>query len=221
MRVYSNDSVKLHHESCKTFLAMIPDESVDLAFYDPPYNVKKKYKNYNDDLPENEYIDWMQEVIAECTRIAKRGVVVYVGWKLHRTFANLMPDAHPIVVVQKASGSFAGMYFSHSSFLFASANPVIRCKDVWDDIRLPREGYFFREPRYDHPGLTGLALTEKVLNHFSLPGETILDPFTGVGTTAVACVRTNRKFIGCEISREYLKVAVDRLDAEYAQTRMC
>jgi hypothetical protein len=51
-------------------------------------------------------------------------------------------------------------------------------------------------------------------------GETILDPFTGSGTTGVACIRTGRRFIGIEISREYCDIAVKRMERELSQPRL-
>lgn len=50
--------------------------------------------------------------------------------------------------------------------------------------------------------------------------ETVLDPFTGSGTTGVACIRTGRKFIGIEISKDYCDIAVKRMEAELAQGQL-
>ena len=47
--------------------------------------------------------------------------------------------------------------------------------------------------------------------------DLVLDPFAGSGTTAVACHRTNRQFLGFEVNEEYYKKAVKRLQAEQAQ----
>jgi site-specific DNA-methyltransferase (adenine-specific) len=49
------------------------------------------------------------------------------------------------------------------------------------------------------------------------PGGAVLDPFTGSGTTAVACIRQGRRFIGCELDPYYFGVAVERIEAELAQ----
>jgi len=51
-------------------------------------------------------------------------------------------------------------------------------------------------------------------------GSTIFDPFMGSGTTAVACIRTGRRFIGCEISREYFDIAIKRIKRELAQPQL-
>ena len=50
----------------------------------------------------------------------------------------------------------------------------------------------------------------------TIPGETVLDPFMGSGTTGVACVRTGRKFIGIEKDSTYFAIAERRIrEAEY------
>jgi len=48
-------------------------------------------------------------------------------------------------------------------------------------------------------------------------GDTILDPFMGSGTTGVACVQTNRKFIGIELNKKYFDIACKRIEREIAQ----
>ena len=52
------------------------------------------------------------------------------------------------------------------------------------------------------------------------PGETILDPFMGSGSTGVAALRAGRKFIGCEINPEHFETACKRIDEAYRQPRL-
>mgnify|MGYP002682234811 FL=1 len=51
-------------------------------------------------------------------------------------------------------------------------------------------------------------------------GDLVLDPFTGSGTTGVACVEEGRDFIGIERESEYVEIARRRIDAAAAQTRL-
>ena len=53
-----------------------------------------------------------------------------------------------------------------------------------------------------------------VVRNFSRAGDVVLDPFMGTGTTGVAAVRLDRKFIGIELSRDYLDFARARIAAE-------
>lgn len=54
-------------------LRKIPDNSVDFTFADPPYNLKKKYNNYSDDLSITEYFEWCDNWISELARILRPG----------------------------------------------------------------------------------------------------------------------------------------------------
>jgi DNA modification methylase len=204
----------IHEKDCLEFLKSFDDKSVDLVFYDPPYNAKKDYGIYKDNLPMPEYTSWMQQIARQSERVARRGVVVYVGSKLTELFFCIFPGSHLTVVHKRAAGVFSGNYMLQYHSMFSTGKPTKKCKDLWDDVRLPGEGYFFREPRYDHPGLTSLALVEKILEHFTFEGDLVVDPFAGVGTTWVACKRKNRNFIGSELNPKYIEVAHQRIANE-------
>jgi site-specific DNA-methyltransferase (adenine-specific) len=65
--------------------------------------------------------------------------------------------------------------------------------------------------RPDHPCPKPSALMRRLVEQFTDPGETILDPFAGSGTTLLAAKQLGRKAIGIELSEEYCRVAVERL----------
>lgn len=56
-----------------------------------------------------------------------------------------------------------------------------------------------------------------IIERYTKTGDTILDPFMGSGTTGVACLKTDRKFIGVEISPEYHAIAQRRLEQAASQ----
>jgi len=62
-----------------------------------------------------------------------------------------------------------------------------------------------------HPAQKPVAMIERLIRLSSNETDLILDPFLGSGTTAVACKRLNRKFIGIEISEKYCEIAKNRL----------
>ena len=72
----------------------------------------------------------------------------------------------------------------------------------------------------EHPTIKPLEIIETIIKVSSNMGDTILDCFMGSGTTAVACIKTNRKFIGIEISPEYCKIANERIQKELSQTKL-
>jgi site-specific DNA-methyltransferase (adenine-specific) len=68
-----NDESVLINEDCLTALAKIPSNSIDFCFADPPYNIKKKYENWNDGLDIQEYFDWCDKWLSELARVLKPG----------------------------------------------------------------------------------------------------------------------------------------------------
>lgn len=64
---------------------------------------------------------------------------------------------------------------------------------------------------FPHPSPKPIVLMEWIVGNATSDAETILDPFTGSGTTGVACVNLNRRFIGIEISPEYFNIAKARI----------
>lgn len=75
----------------------------------------------------------------------------------------------------------------------------------------------FQRDESDHPTEKPVLLMELWIGNSSQPGDTILDPFMGSGTTGVACVRMGRKFIGIELDEGYFDIACERMRKAYAQ----
>lgn len=63
-----------------------------------------------------------------------------------------------------------------------------------------------------HPATFPLQLAHDHIISWSNPGDLVLDPFMGSGTTGVACVNTGRDFVGIEISEEYYNMAKERVE---------
>lgn len=68
------------------------------------------------------------------------------------------------------------------------------------------------ERKIDHPAPFPLAIPYRCIKLGSFVGDVILDPFMGSGTTAVACIKTKRKFIGIERDKGYMDKAIDRIE---------
>src|SRR5438093_718321 len=107
-----NNGIDIRQGDCLGLLYSLSDHSVDFCFYDPPYNVGKKYDGYTDNLSEIEYKAWMREVIHQTIRVSVKGITVFVGSKLSRLFFDLMPrEAHQIIVHKRAVGVIQDNYF--------------------------------------------------------------------------------------------------------------
>ena len=88
-----------------------------------------------------------------------------------------------------------------------------RDQDVWYYNRVAGNNQF-------HQNEKPVDMMCHIIEKSSDPGDLILDPFIGSGTTAVACIRTGRQFIGMEISPEYCAIANKRIGYELQQTKL-
>ncbi|HEX8087750.1 MAG TPA: DNA methyltransferase [Blastocatellia bacterium] len=68
----------LHKAPCLDVLRMIPSETVDLAFADPPFNLTKNYNGYSDDRSERDYVGWCKRWLVEYERVLKPGGAMFI-----------------------------------------------------------------------------------------------------------------------------------------------
>lgn len=80
--------------------------------------------------------------------------------------------------------------------------------DTW---HVPRVCGTFKE-RGDHPCQMPQALLERIIRVASQPGELVLDPFAGSGTTLAAAKKLGRDYLGFELSKDYAEKVLDRLE---------
>ena len=86
----------------------------------------------------------------------------------------------------------------------------------YEELRYPSSIQYFNNRDKDrgmHPTQKPVALLEYLIKTYTLEGETVLDNCMGSGSTGVACINTNRKFIGIEKDETYFKIAQDRIAA--------
>ena len=205
---------KIHNCDNLEFLKQIPDNYFDFVFSDPPYNKNKNYEIYKDNLPEKEYWNWVEKFISEYRRISNNQFAIFIDADLTRNYWNFMPDAKQIIVRKGAIGTPLKDYYRQYFSLLVTKKPNQTIYDLWWNIKMPGEGYFFKEERFPNPGLTSFKLTQRILNYFTKENDIIYDGFMGVGTTAVACISLNRRYIGTELNPRYIEIAEKRIKRE-------
>lgn len=87
--------------------------------------------------------------------------------------------------------------------------------DVWQFPVLA--GRRFADERTEHPTQKPLALTDRIIQHFSDEGDLVVVPFAGSGTECVSAARNGRHYWGCEIKPEYVEIANRRLASTEAR----
>lgn len=109
-------------------------------------------------------------------------------------------------------------------------NEIQNVKKVNGEINIQRGAYPKSIKRFScvqnanktrvHPTQKPVALMEYLIRTYTNEGETVLDNTMGSGTTGVACLNTNRKFIGIERDDKYFYIARQRIDQAYAQGQL-
>jgi len=74
--------------------------------------------------------------------------------------------------------------------------------------------------RIGHPAPFPEELPKRLIQLYSFKGDIILDPFMGSGTTAISSIKSERNFVGYDISKEYITLAENRLKPYITQTKL-
>lgn len=118
-------------------------------------------------------------------------------------------------------------YFTHSTetVIWAAKNEKSRHCFNYEAMRRMNSGKQMKtvwrikppsrvEKRFGkHPTQKPVQLLERIILASTREGDIVFDPFTGSGTTGVAAINLNRRFVGCELDEEFLSMSVKRLDA--------
>lgn len=80
-------------------------------------------------------------------------------------------------------------------------------KDIWSTTRI----HAIDPERENHPTQKPLEIIERIIKASCPPNGVVLDPFMGSGTTAVACIKNNKKYIGFEINPNYCQMIEQRI----------
>lgn len=92
--------------------------------------------------------------------------------------------------------------------------------DVWIIPKVTSGTNRSSKERTVHPAQFPLAVIERIIRASSEPGDIILDPFMGSGTTALVASMLGRRVVGFELSSRYLEVAVSRLEGDIEERRI-
>jgi DNA modification methylase len=203
---------------CLELLKKLPDESVDLIITDPPYNLNKDFDN--DNLTEKDFINFLTPIINEMVRVIKpkHSIIIFFDngkqlplfWKcLFKSKAHFQRACN-FYKPNDCSMPHNRTLRTSEAFFIISSTPELN-HDGDNYIHDCLIGNHTRKEHWFHPTAKAIKVIKELIKANSLKGWVVLDPFLGSGTTAVACKRLDRRFIGVEISPEYCKIAEKRL----------
>jgi DNA modification methylase len=169
--------------------------------------VKRGYESY-DDTEEN-LVDVVVPVVRDAAQLAQRGLVFCAGSNVwHFPRADLIGG----VYLPAAQGRNKWGFTSFWPCLLYGRAP---------DLNLGSKATAYRSvEKSEHPCPKPVEWMEWAVDLASRPGETVLDPFAGSGTTGVACIKLGRKFVGIEIEPKYFDIACKRIEEASKQSDM-
>lgn len=235
---------KIHVGDCLSYIKSLPDECVDLTVTSPPYNLGSRYANqsdkaiqgkwsrviqyddYQDNMPENDYVDWQREVIQELWRITKETGAIYYNHKprIQRGEVwdrfNLIPKnvkKRQVIIWRRPKGhNFNRGYFVPSyEWIFLLAKDGYKLKkgqsgygDVWE----------LNPARNDHDAPFPIDIPLRAISA-SENCDIVFDPFMGSGTTALAAKALGKSFLGAELTEKWVRYSYERIETELTNTK--
>lgn len=233
--------IDLQLRDCFAGLATLADHSIDLAVTDPPYGTtncawdkRVDSKRLMDELlrvvkPNGAVVLFCDQKLAvDLVGAARREFRYDLVWKKTQPVgflnANRMPmRAHELILVfyrklPRYTPQFVPGPLRRRETKKVGAGGVYRNRKSdyvreASELRHPTSVLEFPRDRNDwkHPTQKPVALVEWLVRSFSRPGDTIIDPFIGSGTTAEACLRSGRNCVGFERDAGIFETARQRI----------
>lgn len=223
-RTYKVEVNKIYNKDCMKGMQKMDDNSVDMVLTDVPYAVVNRdggFRNMDKGAADIETFD-MVEFITACNRVCSGSLYVFCSTEQVSVVRSTMVDlglSTRLCIWEKTNPSpVNGQHMWLSSIeccVFGRKSKAVfneHCKSpVW---RFPIE------PNQKHPTQKSLELFKYLVRVSSNMNDIILDPCMGSGTTALAALQQDRRFIGFEINKKYFEKATARIDMECRQVKI-
>ena len=224
---------KIYNMDCINGMRLLPSGHKYCIVTDPPFNVGYHYNEYKDNKEEGEYYEWLSAIIGNlpCCIIHYPEALYKLAFQLgqfpervvswvynsntprqHRDAAyfgvtpdfSLVHQPYKNPTDKRIAQRIANGYEGGKCYDWMEVNQVknVSKKENCNGITHPCQ-----MPELVMRRLVGIVPQEFV----------IVDPFMGSGTTAVACLKQKRHFIGFELNKDYYNMAVNRIIAERCQ----
>lgn len=224
---------------CLEEMKKMEDDSIDLIFTSPPYNdsgntekdkVNKRHFKYETKENRDDWFEWQVECLDEMFRITKRQIMYNIQPILnnkadvYRLIGKYADKIDNILIWYKPNAQ--PQHYPHRIANYYEMIIIFKCKK-FDKLYINSSGYknvivknINNNKQYSniHRAVMNENLADEIIREFSLPNDIVLDPFMGLGTTGIACVRNQKDFIGIEIYKPYYDLAKERINMEEAQT---
>lgn len=231
---------KIYNENCLDTMKRIKDKSVDYCITSPPYNISdkslSKYNNFSDDMSKEEYLNDQKKVIEEMLRITKNHIFYNIqmvsGNKLalHKLIGYFSKNIKEVLIWKKTGQPAISEKVFNSAFeyiiVLSNNKPEKRYFDDANFERGTQSNIFTIKNSHSnkyadiHKAVFPLDLPRYFMQNFGIKNNIWYDPYFGTGTTGLAAEMEGKKYIGSDISKEYVELAENRIKEYTQQTKL-
>jgi adenine-specific DNA-methyltransferase len=199
---------------CLDILPTLPDGVADFALTDPPYLVNYKDRSGRS-IANDVHGEWLAPAFDEVFRVLKRDAlcISFYGWTKTDEFFDAWRSVgfrivgHIVFAKPYASRERFVKYQHESAYVLAKGSPALPASPVPDVLPWKYSGNRL------HPTEKPIGSMRTLIEAFTKPGDLVLDPFAGSGTTCAAAKQLRRRYVGIELDATYHASAVARLAA--------
>ena len=223
--------MSIYHGDCFEWLKTVADDTVDCVVTDPPYDIanttagksayQERIQRNMDELKELSITDGFNEqVLDELVRVCK-GINMYFFCNKAQLpmyfdyFVTKHGCSFDLIKWVKTNPvpAYSNKYISDTEYCFyARKGGYCNPENYADGSTLYRSPLNKKDKdKYGHPTIKPLPLLERLIRNSSKPGQLILDPYMGSGSTAVAAINMGRDYIGAELTEKYYKICQQRI----------
>lgn len=208
---YSNHIL---HGDCIEVMGAMPARSVDLIVTDPPYITRYQSRDGRT-VTNDDNGDWLRPAFTAMHRVLTRDAfcISFYGWSKIALFmtawkhAGFRPVGHLVFRKRYASKAAFLQYRHEMAYLLVKGRPAFPAAPLPDVLDWSYTGNKL------HPTQKPVGILQPLIESFSQPGDTVLDPFAGSGSTLVAAAAAGRNYTGIEFDHGHYLTATARLAA--------
>ena len=225
-------SVKIINDDAIEILKQLNDECIDLIVTDPPYKVTARGCHGNSGGMMQKKLSMQGKIfkhndikpieyIPEFYRVLKEGSHCYIMTN-HVNLQEMLNVATECgfkfiksLIWNKGNKIMGQYYMSQFEYILffrkGKAKKINNC-GTSDIINIPNKKTKGEDGKNLHDTEKPVELMKILIENSSQEGDLVFDPFIGIGATAIACKKTNRHCLGCELDEEYYNITLQRLE---------
>ena len=224
--------IDLRQGDCLELISKMPDNSINLIVTDPPYKVTSrgcsgtmggywKEKRAKQGIIFDFNNTSCKEYLPEFYRILKDKSILYLMCN-NTNLQEMLNEGTKVgfhfvkCLIWEKGNKICGRYYMNCFeyiilFRKGSDKPINKCGTP-DILKIPIKKMKDVNGKNLHDTEKPVDLMEILVENSSNEGDTVLDPFMGIGATGVACKELNRNFIGIELDENYFNIAKERIN---------